>query len=77
MPIYEYRCAKCSHEFEVMRLSRSGFADVKCPACGNSEIERKFSVFAPSVKSANNLPCGTGECDMPSPGCHGGMCGLT
>ncbi|HPI91933.1 MAG TPA: zinc ribbon domain-containing protein [Deltaproteobacteria bacterium] len=33
MPIYEYRCLKCNHEFEAMQK----FSDAplsKCPSCG-------------------------------------------
>ncbi len=34
MPIYEYRCRKCSHEFE--ELQNSNVRTMKCPKCGGT-----------------------------------------
>ena len=45
MPIYEYYCADCSLDFEVMRsVSQSG-DPVDCEKCGNP-AQRQLSVFA-------------------------------
>jgi putative FmdB family regulatory protein len=46
MPIYEYRCKSCEHEFEA--LVRSG-STPKCAKCESEELERVLSL--PSVKS--------------------------
>lgn len=46
MPIYEYRCKACEHEFET--LVRSGSTPT-CAKCGSEELERVLSL--PSVKS--------------------------
>ena len=46
MPIYEYRCRTCSHEFEMLVLKNT--APV-CPQCQSVELERQVSV--PAVKS--------------------------
>ncbi|MEW6688274.1 MAG: zinc ribbon domain-containing protein [Pseudomonadota bacterium] len=59
MPIYEYSCSKCGHEFET--LVRSGSAP-DCPKCSSTELEKKLSVFAtasaaPEAPAAG--PCGT------------------
>ena len=58
MPIYEYACRKCGHEFET--LVRSGsFPD--CPSCRSTELEKKLSVFAtaaPGPEAAPTGPCG-------------------
>ena len=41
MPIHEYACHGCGHEFE--RLVRS--SDVPdCPQCGGTDLHRKLSV---------------------------------
>lgn len=46
MPIYEYRCQSCRHEFET--LVRSG--DVpRCAKCGGASLEKRFSL--PAIKS--------------------------
>ncbi len=60
MPIFEYRCEKCGHEFEAL-VSSSQKAD--CPKCGSSKLDKKFSVFAAQTtesgpKAASPLPCG-------------------
>ena len=44
MPIYEYRCTACSHEFE--RLIRPGDAAPACPQCRATELERLLSLAA-------------------------------
>src|SRR5262245_8294243 len=46
MPIYEYTCKSCSHQFET--LVRTGHTPV-CVACGSADLERLFSL--PAVKS--------------------------
>lgn len=34
MPIYEYRCLKCGHEFEERRSFSQTEAPARCPRCG-------------------------------------------
>ena len=46
MPIYEYTCKSCGHEFEV--LVRKGKTPV-CASCGRADLERRFSL--PNVSS--------------------------
>lgn len=43
MPLYEYRCRACAHEFEA--LVRPGDAPA-CRACGSPDLERLLSLFA-------------------------------
>jgi putative FmdB family regulatory protein len=46
MPIFEYRCQGCGHEFETLVLKGSTPA---CPQCQSEALERLLSV--PAVKS--------------------------
>jgi putative FmdB family regulatory protein len=46
VPIYEYVCKSCGHEFE--KLVRGGKEPV-CPSCGAAKVERVFSL--PTVQS--------------------------
>ena len=46
MPIYEYSCRSCGHQFE--KLVRSGDTPT-CASCGSADLERLFSL--PAVKS--------------------------
>ena len=59
MPIYEYRCAACSEEFEEL-VSVSATASPPCPACGAGGAVRRFSMFAtewmPSNVNWHKLP---------------------
>lgn len=46
MPIYEYRCSGCGHDFELLVLKNTTPA---CPRCASVTLERQISV--PAVKS--------------------------
>jgi putative FmdB family regulatory protein len=46
MPIYEYKCSGCSHQFE--KIVKLGETPV-CPACQHAELERLFS--APGIST--------------------------
>ncbi len=47
MPIYEYRCEDCSHEFAVtMSMSEHDKAKVACPECNSVQVTQKFSLFS-------------------------------
>jgi putative FmdB family regulatory protein len=63
MPIYEYACAKCGHQFEM--LVRSGTVP-GCPSCRSTEVEKKLSVFATAGSSEDAEPAGAcGACGHP------------
>ena len=48
MPIYEYACPSCGHEFEqIVRLSAPAPA---CPECGGDEVDKKISLAAFHLK---------------------------
>ena len=62
MPIYEYACAGCGHEFEA--LVRSG-TEPECPSCHSKELEKLLSVFATTgsaAKAAPQMPSSCGGC---------------
>ena len=46
MPIYEYSCKGCGHEFETLVLPGTVPA---CPSCNGQELEKLISM--PAVKS--------------------------
>lgn len=55
MPIYEYLCRGCQHEFEAVVLPKG--APPTCPSCEASDLERLVSNFAVSSDGtrASNL----------------------
>ena len=46
MPLYEYRCKKCGHQFEVIQKF-SDKPQTKCPKCG-AALEKLLS--APAIQ---------------------------
>ena len=47
MPIYEYECRGCGHQFEFLLLPTTPDAP-SCPSCKGQELERIISMFAVS-----------------------------
>ncbi len=68
MPIYEYQCQSCYHEFEA--LVRGGDA-AGCPSCGSARLEKQWSVPAAHSGSVSSLPI----CEAPRGGCGAPQCG--
>ncbi len=51
MPIYEYVCNACGHEFEEwQKISASPI--LKCPTCGKRKVERLVSLSAFHLKGS-------------------------
>jgi putative FmdB family regulatory protein len=65
MPIFEYACRACGHEFET--LVRGAEAP-SCAKCASAELEKKLSVFSQSKEStpvgACGHPGGPGSCAL-------------
>ncbi|MBN1524983.1 MAG: zinc ribbon domain-containing protein [Spirochaetales bacterium] len=68
MPIYEYVCTECSHNFDV--LVREGNT-LSCPQCSGTKLEKKFSMFAAHSGAGTDQPGCAGTC----PGFSRGSCG--
>jgi putative FmdB family regulatory protein len=65
MPIFEYICQECQHEFEALVFGRDKAA---CPKCQSKRLSPQLSVFAVSAKgmatrspssSASGSACGS------------------
>jgi putative FmdB family regulatory protein len=44
MPLYEYRCLACGHQFELLLMNTS--QKIACPTCDSESLERVLSMFA-------------------------------
>ena len=44
MPIYEYECQACGHEFEKLVVSDS--QEIVCPKCRDKKLKKLFSMFS-------------------------------
>ena len=63
MPIHEYECKKCGITFEVYQRITETAKDVKCPACGAEDPERKISAFSScGTSSSSSGYAGGGSC---------------
>lgn len=48
MPIFEFRCKKCEHQFETITGSGEDGSGLKCPQCGKIGLEKLMSIFSAS-----------------------------
>ncbi len=47
MPIFEFICKKCGHNFEeLLSFAELESGELKCPACRSKRVEKGFSAFA-------------------------------
>ena len=49
MPIYEYICKECNHQFEALVYGKE---KAECPKCHTRKLAPQLSVFAVSAKSS-------------------------
>jgi putative FmdB family regulatory protein len=62
MPIFEYACRACGHEFETLvRTSDTP----SCSSCGSPELDKKLSVFAAPAAEAPAAASPCGSCGHP------------
>ncbi|MDR2811917.1 MAG: zinc ribbon domain-containing protein [Endomicrobium sp.] len=67
MPIFEFTCAECGENFEILVLSGEA---IECPKCGNKNVIKQLSKFAVSCPCEDSCPtdakhkhkCGGGCC---------------
>jgi len=78
MPIFEYVCKECEHEFEALVYGKQ---KAECPKCHSQALAPQLSVFAVAAKGSTSAgfaaapsagPCGScgdprgpGACSMP------------
>jgi putative FmdB family regulatory protein len=77
VPIYEYSCRGCKHEFELLIR---GQEQPECPTCHSRDLEKQFSVPAAHSNSSKELPLcspapSSGGCGLPQ--CGQGRCGIS
>ncbi|NIM98944.1 MAG: zinc ribbon domain-containing protein [candidate division Zixibacteria bacterium] len=62
MPIYEYRCGKCSHKFDALQKVGEDGTGLKCPKCGTDNPTKILSVFSSSDSSGkSSSSCSTSK----------------
>jgi putative FmdB family regulatory protein len=62
MPIFEYACGDCGHEFEALVRSDT---TPECPSCHSNKLDKLLSVFATtnvSERATPPMPSSCGGC---------------
>jgi len=76
MPIFEYVCKECDHQFEALVF---GEQKAQCPKCHSKKLAPQLSVFAVAAKGPSGAsaapatgacgscgdPRGPGSCSLP------------
>lgn len=53
MPLFEYECRACHHQFELLVRESTR---LECPSCQGTELEKQLSVFAVSAPGEGRGP---------------------
>lgn len=59
MPIFEYVCKQCRHEFEALVFGKQ---QAECPKCQSKKLDPQLSVFAVSAKGGAQPSMPAGPC---------------
>jgi putative FmdB family regulatory protein len=59
MPIFEYICKQCDHEFEALVYGKE---KPECPKCHSKQLTPKLSVFAVAAKGSSSAASSAGAC---------------
>ena len=59
MPIFEYICKECSHQFEALVFGKD---KAECPKCHSKKLEPQLSVFAVAGAASSSPSASAGSC---------------
>ena len=78
MPIFEFKCLKCSEYFEILIMQEDENVKMECPECGSEDFERILSSTSYAMGGSGGgqgvqsqtRTCSGGSCttyDIPGP----------
>lgn len=67
MPLYEFRCRKCNHQFETIVFA-SDTEPVTCPKCKAKKPERLLSIFSSGAGEGDGGSSLSSSCSSSSRG---------
>ena len=70
MPIFEYICQECHHQFEALIYGKE---KAECPKCHATKLQPQLSVFAVSAKGSASASASSSAFPSSPGGC--GSCG--
>jgi putative FmdB family regulatory protein len=59
MPLYQYKCEKCRHEFELLIFKGDKPQCPKCDGCELTRLPTTFAVHGVSGGSSSGKSCGS------------------
>ncbi|MBX3436189.1 MAG: zinc ribbon domain-containing protein [Planctomycetaceae bacterium] len=74
MPLFEFRCRECGHEFE--QLVRAGESPL-CPSCSRATVDKLMSAAAARTSGGRDLPLAGGCPPSDAPPCGPGCCRIS
>ncbi len=54
MPIYEFRCDGCGHQFELLAMRSDDLIEPKCPECQSPNISKLMSAGSAVVSGGGS-----------------------
>lgn len=72
MPIYEYHCNGCGHDFEYLVMG--GSEPDQCPACNTNTVCRLMSTCGFVSKGSGGQTVSTSASSASCAGCTGSSC---
>jgi len=66
VPIYEYQCCRCGHQFELFHGISDKDLKIACPKCGVTNPQRVISTF--SCGGTKDMETGSSSSCGPKPG---------
>ncbi len=69
MPVYEYICKTCGHQFEKIRPMSQADDLILCLQCQSPDTHRLLSLFNAHREGGSSAPSSSG-----CAGCSGGTC---
>ncbi|MCK5783696.1 MAG: zinc ribbon domain-containing protein [Desulfobacterales bacterium] len=71
MPIFEYHCDKCGHEFECLIV---GSHQPECDSCSSKKVTRRMSACSYKSKGSGGETTGSSAGSSSCSGCTAGSC---
>lgn len=60
MPIYEFKCNLCGHEFDKLTKINDNLAEIVCPQCGGQDAKKRISLCGCTQKGGQaSSSCGS------------------
>lgn len=78
MPIYEYVCKNCCHQFEMIRSTKDLDADIECPQCNANAAEKLMSICKSKMEMSfsdyQNMAASSSSSSSSCSGCAAASC---